>query len=394
MSRQKGRRGRALRNDRRVFRSIREALSGAPVPLVFRTHHNRKYGTREFLGCMARAAATNRTLAAAARRMRRDRGGNHPTPEWFRECLARAVDGQAEDILAASASEQMGILVKAGSMLGKRLVAVDLHDIARWDRRPGTRLVRSRRKNGTQYFERVMTAQCFEGGLRVTIAMVPVGALDRMPDVLRRLIGVVKRACAGAGVEPVLPVDRGFPSVSVLRVLREERVHYCMMARRTDGVVRANNERAAGTRGRASTATMRSGAASESYTAVIVPRRDADARQGAPPRERFVVFAVSAPWAGVEWYDMRWGIESWYRELERARIRTSTTNPAGRALCMAYSLIMLNAWAVAAAMAILDAAASRVAIRAARITHSEFCDVAEGMADRDRILPKPPPEPP
>lgn len=106
-----------------------------------------------------------------------------------------------------------------------------------------------------------------------------------------------------------------------------------------------------------------------------------------------MVFATSAPWVDVKWYDMRWGIESWYRELERARIRTAATNPAGRALCMAYSLIMLNAWAVAMAMAALDAVASRTAIMGARITHSEFCDVAEGMADRGRILPKPPPRP-
>ena len=88
------------------------------------------------------------------------------------------------------------------------------------------------------------------------------------------------------GVEPVLLMDRGFPSVGVLRVLREERVHYCMMARRTDNVVDAINEHAAGSRGRVSTATMESRRASEAYTAVIVPRRDAGARSGMPPRDR------------------------------------------------------------------------------------------------------------
>lgn len=154
MVKQRDRRGRALRNDRRVFRSICGALSGAPVPLVFRTRHNGKYGHREFLGCVARAAATDKTLAAVARRAGRDRKGRHPTPEWFRERLARAVGGQAGAILAASAAGQLGFLVRAGSVRGRRPVAIDLHDIARWDGRPGTHLVRSRKKNGTRHFGR------------------------------------------------------------------------------------------------------------------------------------------------------------------------------------------------------------------------------------------------
>lgn len=61
---------------------------------------------------------------------------------------------------------------------------------------------------------------------------------------------------------------------------------------------------------------------------------------------------------------------------------------------MACSPAMPSAWAAAMAMAILDAIASRPAMRVARMTHSGFCDVAEAMADRDRTLPKPPPEPP
>ena len=138
-----------------------------------------------------------------------------------------------------------------------------------------------------------------------------------------------------------------------------------MMARRTDSVVDATTGRAAGSRGRVSTATMESRRASEGYTAVIVPRKDAGARSCMPPRVRFVVFATGAPWVDVEWHGMRLGIEARYRGPGRARIRTAATNPAGRALCMAHSPVMPSAWAVAMPMAALDAVASRTAIRGA-----------------------------
>lgn len=122
-------------------------------------------------------------------------GGRRPAPEWFHECLARAVGGQAGDILAASAAGQPGLLARAGSVRGGRCpVAAGLHDIARWDGRPGTHLVRSRRKGGTQCLEEAMAAQCVEGDARVTPAMVPVGAPGSMPDTLRRPMGMAGRA--------------------------------------------------------------------------------------------------------------------------------------------------------------------------------------------------------
>jgi len=90
----------------------------------------------------------------------------------------------------------------------------------------------------------------------------------------------------------------------------------------------------------------------------------------------------------VKWYAKRWGIETWYRKLEKARNRTASTNPAGRALCLAYSLIMPSAWAVAMAMAGM---ASLQTAKWERITHSEFCDVIEEMAERGALLPEPHP---
>jgi len=130
---------------------------------------------------MAQAAATNRTLAAAARRLARARGGDHPTQERCRECLAAAVAGQASEILAASAALRLSLLARAKSLSGTCLIAAGMHDIARWDKRPGAWLVRSREKNGARLFERVMTAQCVNRGRRITLAMEPGGCRAACP---------------------------------------------------------------------------------------------------------------------------------------------------------------------------------------------------------------------
>jgi len=323
MARRRGRPWRALRNNRAVRSAVQGALSSALSPPVLRRHHNAMHRTGEPVSGMAQAAATNGTLAAAARRLARARDGEHPTQERCRERLASAVPGQAGEILAASAALQLSLLAQANALSGTCPVAVDMHDIARWDKTPGTCLVRSREKNGARFFEGATAAQCVNNGRRTALAMEPVGAPGSVPGTLRRLIGTVKRACAGAGLLPVLPVDRGLSGAGVLRVLREERVHYCTPVRRTDNVVNAIKEHTAGTRGRVPTVAMESKRECEHYTAVIVPRRNSGARPGAPAREGLVVFAAGAPWAGVEWHSKGWGTGAWYRELERARIRTT-----------------------------------------------------------------------
>jgi len=72
-------------------------------------------------------------------------------------------------------------------------------------------------------------------------------------------------------------------------------------------------------------------------------------------------------------------------------VRTVSTNPAGRALCLAHLPVMPSAWAVAMAMAGM---APRRAAKWARTAHSGSCDVAGVMAERGTLLPKPPPGPP
>jgi len=266
-----------------------------------------------------------------------------------------------------------------------------MHDIARRGKKPGSCLVRSREKNGARLFEGATAEQCVGSGRRTALAAGPAGAPGSVPGALRRPMGAVRRACAGAGLLPVLPVGRGLAGAGALRVLREERVRHCTPVRRTDSVVSATGEHAAGTRGRVPAVAMESKRESEHHAAVIVPRGDSGVRRGAPAREGLVAFAAGAPWAGVERHSKGRGTGTRCRGPGRARTGTASTNPAGRAPCLAHSPVMLNAWAAAMAMAGM---ASRRAAKRARTAHSGSCDVAGEMAERGTLLPEPPPGPP
>lgn len=159
-------------------------------------------------------------------------------------------------------------------------MAVDMRNNARRDGSPGVRPAGSRRRSA-QYLGRVLTTQRAGEETRIAPTMVSVGALDSIPGAPRRTMEVAGRACAEADVEPVLPVARGPTGVAALRMLREEGAGY-MMVRRTGSVVDATAGHAAGTRDSVPAVTMGPGGGA-GRLAVIVPRRDAGKREGAPP---------------------------------------------------------------------------------------------------------------
>jgi len=67
-------------------------------------------------------------------------------------------------------------------------MAVDMHLICRYGRRPGEELTRSRYKNGTEYFERYITAQCAGGGRRLVLAACPVKMAESVPEHVSRVL--------------------------------------------------------------------------------------------------------------------------------------------------------------------------------------------------------------
>ena len=92
---------------------------------------------------------------------------------------------------AGSVRVQLDAMHELGQVADEGMtIAIYIHLIPRWDKKPGIDLARSRRKNGTGTFERYITAQCVDGGPRLVLGVLHMGALEDLPDFVRDLIAV------------------------------------------------------------------------------------------------------------------------------------------------------------------------------------------------------------
>ena len=62
------------------------------------------------------------------------------------------------------------------------------------------------------------------------------------------------------------------------------------------------------------------------------------------PRVRLLGFATAEPNVGAQTYRLRFGIETSYRQMNQARIRTCTRDPVLRLLFVGIALILRNVW--------------------------------------------------
>ena len=93
-----------------------------------------------------------------------------PTDEWFNGILSKTDKTEMMNDFAGSLCVQLDAMHELGQVADEVMtVAIDMHLIPRWDKKPGMDLARSRRKNGTGTFERYITAQCVDDGSRLVL---------------------------------------------------------------------------------------------------------------------------------------------------------------------------------------------------------------------------------
>jgi len=212
------------------------------------------------------------------------------------------------------------------------------------------------RKAGSNQHHAYATAYVIFQGCRYTLGLRAVHHSDPWQDVVRDLLRQVRRCGV---VVRLLLLDRGFYSVGVIRYLQAARCPFLMPAirrgRRPD-----HPNGASGTW--AFTVGQRSGWAS--YTleekggrratvtlAICHHRLPAQTRSGRRVRQREVVW-LYALWglepSSVAWvretYRKRFGIESSYRQMQQARIPTSSRSPELRLLFVGLALVLRNVY--------------------------------------------------
>lgn len=208
-------------------------------------------------------------------------------------------------------------------------------------------IYRGQRKSGTTHFHAYATAYLVRDGCRFTLALAAV-RYGTTPD---EVVGELLRRVRAAGVRlRLVLLDRGFNTAGVVRYLQAGRTPF-IMPQAVHGQAPADG-RLTGLR--ALRATHPTGWTTYTWQPVgqrrvtvdlcVCRRRRRDRRGHA-----CFLYACGRVHADPRWikalYRRRFGIETSYRQMNRARIRTTTRRPALRLVLVGVALLLRNLWA-------------------------------------------------
>jgi hypothetical protein len=220
--------------------------------------------------------------------------------------------------------------------------AIDEHDEPFYGKTPEVRAYtrRSRARQGTTHFFRIVSAYVIYRQMRLTLAVTFVLPEDKTVAVVSRLY---QRLQALNLRIKVLYLDRGFCSGPVIAYLREEKqpaVLACTI-RGQDGGTR---QLCQGRQSYRTAYTFTDGTPVEMAVVVtLVPDKHKQRRR---KWQLFVVLGLDwQPQQIYQRYRSRFGIESSYRILRRVRIKTTSRNPAFRFFVLGFALLLVNLWA-------------------------------------------------
>ena len=237
-----------------------------------------------------------------------------------------------------------------------RIVAIDLtlipyHGQPALDKKE---IYRSKAKSGTTKFHAYATAYVVHNGHRYTLALLHVEYGECMKDVVQRLLAIVRRRDVKIRY---LLLDKGFFSVSVLSYLKRAGHGFIIPAmvrgrkkkdpqapltglrallKKKNGYYRQKLE---GKREKKKIST--------SVTICVASKDYVHERTGKKHRKRllYAIHRVRMTPADIrEIYRRRFGIESSYRQMNEARIKTCARDPRLRLLFVGIALVLRNVW--------------------------------------------------
>jgi len=292
------------------------------------------------------AAARIASIAAACKALR-----DAPTDQAVRDALLATLPVPNElqrRINRAMAGDLPASLRRRRQGLAIDLVLVPYHGQPEAD---ADEVYRSQPRSGTSHFHAYATAYVVRKGGRWTVAMTFVTKGENLTTVLYRLLQQARKC----GVKPrYLLLDRGFYQVDVIRYLQAGRYPFLMPA-----VIRgrALNHPKGPSGTRVYRAWKRSGWSRYTLTnadqrkatvSICVKCSNDRGQRGRHGRQAWVYAYWGLQPSSYRWvaetYRLRFGIESSYRQMHQARIRTCTRSPLLRMLYVGIALILRNVW--------------------------------------------------
>jgi putative transposase len=308
--------------------------------------HGRKCTAPVLLAVLLYAAARITSIAAACAALR-----DAPSDQAVRDALLATLPQTHElqrRINRALACGLPKALKRRRQPLAADLVLVPYHGEPLAD---PAEIYRSQPKQGTSHFHAYATAYVVRHGERWTVARTAVAKSEPLDDVLKRLLRQASKA--GVRARSVL-LDRGFYSVDVIRYLQAARTPFLMpvvcRGRKADHPKGPSGTRVFATWKRSGwgTYTLTNKDKRTATVSVCVKCRNYRGQWKRHGRQALVygywgLRPSSAQWVH-ETYRRRFGIESSYRQLHQARIRTCTRSPLLRLLYVGVALILRNVW--------------------------------------------------
>lgn len=271
-----------------------------------------------------------------------------PCDETVRQALLATLPDYAElqrRVNRAFASSLTKALRRRRQPLACDLMLIPYHGQPYADWRE---IYRSKAKSGTTHFHAYATAYVIRKGHRYTVALTPVSCGEAMEEILKRLL----RQAGRAGIRPrYLLLDRGFYSVRVIRYLQRARYPFIMPAkfpgRQPRGPQRSLPFRF-WKRSGWSQHTLTNIHKEHARVWICVACRNYRGKRKRHGRQRLTYAYWGLKPSSWRWmyetYRSRFGIESSYRQLNQARIRTTTRNPLLRLLYVSLALMLRNVW--------------------------------------------------
>ena len=212
-------------------------------------------------------------------------------------------------------------------------------------------IYRSKAKDGTSHFHAYASAYIVLAGERFTVALTPVEKNEKMAVVTKRLMGLARKA----GIRPkLLLLDRGFYSVGVIRYLQAARVPFLMPAI-ARGRKPSKDRPATGIRafqlwkkGGWGTHTLHDGKKRKATVRICVYCGNYRGQWKRHGRFAWIYafwgFRPGSVRGLADLYRRRFGIETSYRQMNEARIKTCSRSPLVRFLFVAIALLLRNVW--------------------------------------------------
>lgn len=274
-----------------------------------------------------------------------------PSDQALRDALAALCP--EKEVLQQQLNHSFADQLPKGLKKRPRRLAIDLTLIPYHGQphRCAEEIYRSQAKSGTTHFHAYATCYVVHKGRRFTVAMMGVNRGTTMVEVLKFLL----RQTSRAGLRlSLLLLDRGFYSVEVIRYLQAARYKFIMP------VIR-RGRRASDPRGPSATRvfteqkhsgwsryTLHNAAKKKATVRICIHCRNWRGQRNRHGRQTLVYALWGIQPKTTHWvyqtYRLRFGIETSYRQLNEARIKTTTRNPQLRLLFIGIALLLRNLW--------------------------------------------------